>query len=116
MDEIKAALESMVWQFGYRGTKNSKLMIWTGGLSALEEAFEALGWEDPHYVDDESMECDIERCHEWCSSQMHWDGIYVLMCSNHFTDYCAGKPRPPLKQSAIDREAKRDPVTRYLPL
>ena len=114
-NEIKPALESMVWQFGHRGTKNGKLIIWTGGLSALEEAFEALGWKDPHYVDDESMECDIEGCHEWRDPQTDWDGVYVLICSKHFTDYCAKKPRLPLKQAAIDREAKRDPVTRCLP-
>ena len=112
---IKLALEAMVGQFGYRGVKNGKPMIWTGGLSALEEAFEALGWEDPHYVNDESMECDIEGCHEWRSPQIVWDGVYVLICHEHFVDYCVKKPRPPLKQSAIDREATRDPITRCLP-
>lgn len=116
MDKFKSALEDMVWQFGHRGTKNSKLIIWTGGLSALEEAFEALGWEDPHYVADESMECDIKECVKWRSPQTVWDDVYVLICEKHFRDYCAEKPRPPLKQAAIDREAKRDPVTRCLPL
>jgi len=113
--EIKEALEDMVWQFGYRGTKSGRLMIWTGGLSALEDAFSALGWADPHYVDDDGMKCDVEGCNEWRSPQIRWDGVYVLICSKHFTDYCAKQPLPQLKQSAIDREASRDPITRILP-
>ena len=50
MNKYKDALEEMVWQFGHRGVKNNQPIIWTGGLSALESAFEALGWEDPHYL------------------------------------------------------------------
>ncbi|KKM27871.1 hypothetical protein LCGC14_1570370 [marine sediment metagenome] len=115
MNKYKEDLESMVWQFGYRGTKGGRLMISTGGLSALEEAFSAIGWEDPHYVDDPSMECDVEGCHDWRSPQIHWDGVYSLICDSHFRDYCDKKPRPPMKQTAIDREASRDPVTRRLP-
>ena len=111
----KEALEGMVWQFGFRDTVNDRLAITNGGLSALEEAFDALGWNNPHYVNDSSMECEIEGCHEWRSPQIVWDDVYVLICSKHFADYCAKKPRPPLKQSAIDREAERDPVTRCLP-
>lgn len=51
-EEIEQALESMVWQFAYRGVKDSKLALFTGGLSALEEAFSALGWDNPHVVED----------------------------------------------------------------
>ncbi len=51
-DEKRGALVSMVSQFGYRGTKDGKVIISTGGLSALEEAFEALCWDDPHYMPD----------------------------------------------------------------
>lgn len=114
INKYKEALESMIFQFGYYGTKNNKPIIYTGGLSALEEAFEALGWEDPHYMNDTSIECDIKGCHEWRSPQIVWDGIYVLICRKHFRDYCDKKPRPPLKQTAIDREAKRDSITGIL--
>ena len=41
LHELREALEGMVWQFGYRGVKSGRPIIWTGGLSALEEAFEA---------------------------------------------------------------------------
>ncbi len=108
MSKYKDALEGMVWQFGYRVTFRERLAITNGGLSALEEAFDALGWNNPHYIDDASMECDIEDCHQWRSPQIHWDGVYVMICSQHFTDYCRHQPLPQLKQTALDREASRD--------
>ena len=104
----KEALEDMVWQFAYRRTKDGKIMLCAGGLSALESAFDALGWDNPHFINDDSMECDIKRCHDWRSSQIHWDGIYVMICEKHFNDYCNKKPLPKLKQSAINRESRRD--------
>ena len=48
--KYKEALEDMAWQFGYRGTKDGKEVIHTGGLSALETAFFVLGWDDPHII------------------------------------------------------------------
>lgn len=45
---MRDALESMVYQFGYEAVKRGRPAIMTGGLSALEEAFEALGWDDPY--------------------------------------------------------------------
>jgi hypothetical protein len=40
-----------VWQFAHRGTKDGKRVL-TARLSALEEAFDALDWDDPHVVGD----------------------------------------------------------------
>ena len=37
----------MVWQFGYRSTYEGRENLHTGGLSALESAFDALGLSDP---------------------------------------------------------------------
>ncbi len=34
--------------------------IWTGGLSTLENAFDVLGWEDPHPLPD--RRCDEPGC------------------------------------------------------
>lgn len=39
----REALEAMAWQFAYRSHKGGRLTLNTMGLSALEEAFEALG-------------------------------------------------------------------------
>ena len=48
--ELREALLDMVWQFGRIGTQDGKCVIRTGGLSALEQAFKVLGWDDPHYL------------------------------------------------------------------
>jgi len=53
---MKEALEDMIFQFGYRSVVNGKPVIFTGGLSALESAFEALGWDDPHYIPEEQID------------------------------------------------------------
>lgn len=49
MSKYKEALEDMVNQFAYKfdGKGKTPPSIGTGGLSALEYAFWALGWEDP---------------------------------------------------------------------
>lgn len=55
--QLREALENMVWQFGYhtvRTLTDNKAIISTGGLSALEEAFEALGWDDPKIIEEQS--------------------------------------------------------------
>jgi len=46
-DELREALADMVWQFAYRGTYEGRENLHTGGLSALESAFDALGLSDP---------------------------------------------------------------------
>ena len=46
VDELYEALEDMFRQFAYWNDRVGGYT--TGGLSALEGAFEALGWDDPH--------------------------------------------------------------------
>jgi hypothetical protein len=46
-DELREALADMVSQFAYRGTYEGRENLHTGGLSALEDAFVALGLSDP---------------------------------------------------------------------
>jgi hypothetical protein len=108
VNKYKEALEIMVWQFGHRVVSSGRLAIICGGLSALEEAFDALGWDSPHYINEPSMECDVKGCHNWRGAQIEWDGFYSCICDEHFKDYCAKKPRPLMKQAAITREASRD--------
>jgi hypothetical protein len=36
----------MAWQFAFHGNDASRKWLYTGGLSALEGAFGALGWDD----------------------------------------------------------------------
>ena len=56
--ELQDALESMVCQFAYWSEGVGGYT--TGGLSALEEAFEVLGWEDPHPAPE--ARCDEPGC------------------------------------------------------
>jgi hypothetical protein len=46
-DELKDALFDMVGQFAYEGKKNNKVVLHTGGLSSLENAFKALRLSNP---------------------------------------------------------------------
>ena len=110
------ALESMVWQFAYRVTKAKRLALSSGGLSALEEAFGVLGWDEPHYVQNKDCKCEVIGCYNWLAAGEIWEGLYLLVCSHHWHDSVTGKPRPPIEMWALKREAKRDPVTRSLPV
>ena len=61
-DELREALIDMVWQFAYEDTKNGEGVMHTGGLSALESAFDALGLSDPITVlDFEAASKNTER-------------------------------------------------------
>jgi hypothetical protein len=110
VEELKAALEDMVFQFGYRGVRDNRPMIWTGGLSALEEVFITLGWNDPHYLPDECC-CEVEGCYEPDTSGLHWEGLYLRLCNKHTKQSLDNKPSPKIKQHAVSREATRDPIT-----
>lgn len=57
-DEVREALESIVIQFAYWSEYVGGYM--TGGLSALEDAFEVLGWDDPHPYP--QQRCDESGC------------------------------------------------------
>jgi len=46
----RAALEDMVWQFAEYWTNDGKTVLRTGGVKALKNAFEVLGWEDPKII------------------------------------------------------------------
>ena len=46
-EQLKEALFDMVNQFAYHGTKDGVKVIHTGGMSALEDAFDVLGLPDP---------------------------------------------------------------------
>jgi len=117
MNKYKEALEEMVWQFGDRGVKNGKPIIWTGGLSALQSAFDALSWEDPHYLPDaEGYCCEVEGCLEADTCGTLWGDskLYLRLCLEHSKQSYLGMPMPKIKQWALDREARRDPITGIL--
>ena len=105
--KLEQALESMLVQFGYRGVKGNRPIICTGGLSALEEAFDAMGWDDPHYLPEEGYTCEIEGCMEEPVCGGSWGDLYLSLCSLHYMDRELGNPRPAVKKYALEREATR---------
>ena len=112
MDEIREALESMVWQFAHSGTRGGKPILHTGGLSALEYAFEALGWADPYYLSDAETEttcCEVMGCYEQSTIGSHWGDLYLRLCSKHGRLCWDGGKIPAVKSHAIEREANRGP-------
>lgn len=88
MSETAEALESMVWQFAFKTTKNDRPALCTGGLSALEEAFAVLGWNDPHVCPafDEAG-CDKEGCNEWATCGQPTPDGYKHFCGRHMDEY-----------------------------
>ena len=71
LNAIQEALEDMVWQFAYRGTRGRSVYLGTGGLSAFEGAFMALGWEDPYRCGIENA-CEVFGCFEWHVAGTPW--------------------------------------------
>lgn len=99
-------LQGLVWQFGHRTVFDGRLAITPGGLSALESAFEALGWDEQHFVGDEHA-CEIDGCQRWPVMGSKWDGLYMALCSEHGSMMTNGSAIPPVRQAAIDRAATR---------
>lgn len=111
---MKEVLEDMVYQFGYQGVIKGKPVISTGGLSALESAFAALGWEDPHILSEEGNTCEIAGCMNEISSGLNWGRYYLSLCSKHSLMAFKKKRRPPVKEYAVKRELTRDKITGFL--
>ena len=116
MDNYKEALEEMVWQFAHRSVgKGNKSILWSGGLSALERAFKALGWDNPKVIPDtDGLICDVKRCSGWVEAQggMWADTGYWCLCAEHSASCRRGNPQPQMKQRAMAREASRDETGR----
>lgn len=112
---MREALEDMIFQFGYHGVIKGKPVISTGGLSALESAFSALGWDDPYILKEEGNTCEIAGCMNEIASGTTWGDMYLSLCSEHSRMKRDKEERPLVKKYAIERELKRDKVTGFLP-
>lgn len=78
LDE-RDALEGMVHQFAYWSEKVGGFT--TGGLSALEEAFEVLGWNDPYPCED--ARCDEQDCLKQITCGTLTEEGYRRTCGDH---------------------------------
>jgi hypothetical protein len=103
---LRAALEDMVYQFGYDAVKRGRPAIATGGLSALEGAFDALGWDDPYVIPD-PVWCDAPvtpRCPRRTTSGTPTPNGYKRFCHEHFAFWQKAQEQPP-SADAVDPHA-----------
>lgn len=77
---LREALESMVYQFGYDDGKGN---FWCGGLSALEEAFETLGWGVKHPIP-KGLLCDEPDCKQRATCGTPTPSGYRSVCGEHY--------------------------------
>ena len=77
--ELRDALEGMVRQFAYWSDKAGGYC--TGGLSALEDAFDALGWDDPYPAP--SARCDEPGCMKQATCGSPSPTGYRWTCFDH---------------------------------
>lgn len=83
-EDLIATIEDLVSQFAYEGaTRGGLPALTTGGLSALENAFEILGWTDPHPAPWRRCEYGKPRCKKWYGGIWPIDGTYMRLCSDH---------------------------------
>jgi hypothetical protein len=82
-DRLREALEGMVWQFAHRSVRDGHRSLSTMGLSALEDAFEVLGWDDPRRCDEEGLGCAWPGCEEWATCGEPTPHGYEWRCSAH---------------------------------
>jgi hypothetical protein len=113
---MKEVIEDLIYQFAYHEVIDGKPALYAGGVSALERAFDALEWDNPHFIQEEGNTCEIEGCMEEPSSGQTWGDCYLSLCLKHGRMKREDQPRPKVKRYAIDREATRDPITGWLPL
>ena len=93
-EALRDEVEGMAWQFGYRGVKDGKRVLHTGGLSNLESAFPLLGWDDPYFVlDDEAGGCSYPGCPQWSHIGTGTKWGYRWFCSREHQEAYAG-PEP----------------------
>lgn len=75
-------IEDLVRQFGCYGRYNGRLCLNTCGLSALEQAFAFLGWNEPRPVPE--SECQIADCYENATTGAPTEDGYKRMCGDHY--------------------------------
>ena len=81
-NKLKDALEDMVNQFAY--SLDNPPRITTGGLSALEHAFDALGYPDPKEMPDRKCQYPYFNCQNTATCGTPTPDGYKMVCGIHF--------------------------------
>jgi hypothetical protein len=82
--KLLSVIEDMAYQFAYETKHRGRAALTTGGLSALESAFDALAWRDPHPIPE--SECQTRGCHERASCGTPTKDGYRRLCGRHYSD------------------------------
>lgn len=82
-EALREALEDMVNQFALPcKTADGKCALGSGGLSALEAAFDVLGWDDPHPAPWRA--CEARGCEEAATCGTLTGDGYKRLCGDHY--------------------------------
>jgi hypothetical protein len=87
--ELEGAVESLLYQFAFRCDGDPPI-LWTGGLSALEEGFDALGWNDPKSVAE--LKCDEPGCVRVATCGWNDHERRRSTCSDHLGTHVPREP------------------------
>ncbi len=88
-EKHKEALADMVNQYAFRGTNGKVPILYTGGMSALEQAFDVLGYSDPH--DFPEAKCETENCPEPSTCGTPTKDGYKRLCGKCYQNIRKGK-------------------------
>lgn len=83
-EDLFEALEDMVNQFAYVGHNDTTTTFYTGGLSALEGAFDVLGWEENHPCP--WRKCEREGCLKENTCGTPTPDGYKRLCGDHYSE------------------------------
>ena len=79
--EAKDIIEDLMYQSAGRGSDSGGPYLSHDFLSAYEEAFDFLGWKDPHYVPE--LKCEWIDCNEHSTCGTRTPDGYKRLCSEH---------------------------------
>jgi len=86
--ELRETLKDAINQFAPAVQYKGRLVISSGGLSALEDAFSVLGWPDPKPVPE--RECMwSDDCHANATCGTPTPNGYKHFCNKHFIEFNA---------------------------
>lgn len=113
---IKSLDEILLNEFDIKPYLRSQIHELRNRIVASAEVMELVKKEDMVYKPYMGW-CDVDGCkNESAANGSYYTKTgYWHLCSDHSQLAIEGKPQPPMKQSAIDRENSRDKVTGYLP-
>lgn len=80
-DALRDTVVDLLYQFAYTGTKDGVPALDTGGLSALEGAFDILGWDDPHLIPEQA--CEEPGCPRRATCGVPTATGYKRLCGDH---------------------------------